>query len=257
MEQQTLAASLFLWGLIVAVVCSFLMSFRQRRNYSIWEYTLYGMAYAFSKYKWRVSVVEGEEHFENLRTGCVIVANHRCSVDPFFVQFAAGRRVHWMVAGEYCRHLLFGPLLTLLQVIPTNRGGVDSKAIKTAIRFCSEGRIVGMFPEGRINRTQQPLLTIRPGAAMVANRANVPLVPIWIEGAPVGPEVWSAIFMPARVRIRVGEPIPAPESIKGDDEVSNQVAARNWVQQAMAKVAVLGGHVGNQVGIAGKDWKDS
>jgi 1-acyl-sn-glycerol-3-phosphate acyltransferase len=256
MGAATLAAVAFLWGLIAAIVLSFVAAYRHREQYSFWEYTLYGLAYAFSRYKWRASVIDGQENFENLQTGCVIVANHRCSVDPFFIQLAAGKRVHWMVAGEYCKHILFGPLLKLLQVIPTNRGGVDSKAIKMAIRFCTEGRFVGMFPEGRINRTNEPLLTVRPGAALVAMRAKVPLVPIWIEGAPSGPEVWSPVLLNARVRIRVGEPILPPNDSE-DAEGSDQSKARTWLQQAMTKVAFMGGYHESSIGMAGKDWKDT
>ena len=256
MPVPTMAATAFLWGLVAAIVLSFVAAYRHRRQYSVWEYTLYGLAYAISRFRWRASVVDGQENFENLKTGCVIVANHRCSVDPFFIQLAAGRRVHWMVAGEYCKHVLFGPLLKLLQVIPTNRGGVDSKAIKMAIRYCSEGRFVGMFPEGRINRTDQPLLTVRPGAALVAMRAKVPLVPIWVEGAPSGPEVWSPVLLSARVRIRVGEPILPPQESE-EREGSDQAAARTWLQQAMTQVAFMGGHQNREIGLAGKDWKDS
>jgi 1-acyl-sn-glycerol-3-phosphate acyltransferase len=139
-------------------------------------------------------------------SGAVLVANHRCSIDPFFVQLIAGRRVHWMVAGEYFKTPLIGRLLRAFEAIPTNRGGIDTKAIKRAIALAASGRFVGMFPEGRINRTQSPLLSIRPGAATVALRAGVPLVPIWIEGAPVGPSVLSPLLKPAKVRVFVGPP---------------------------------------------------
>lgn len=138
--------------------------------------------------------------------GAVLVANHRCSIDPFFVQLIAGRRVHWMVAGEYFQTPLIGGLLRAFEAIPTNRGGIDTKAIKRAIAMAASGRFVGMFPEGRINRTQAPLLSIRPGAATVALRAGVPLIPIWIEGAPVGPSVLSPLLKPAKVRVVVGPP---------------------------------------------------
>lgn len=139
-------------------------------------------------------------------SGAVLVANHRCSIDPFFVQLIAGRRVHWMVAGEYFQTPLIGGLLRAFEAIPTNRGGIDTKAIKRAIAMAASGRFVGMFPEGRINRTQSPLLSIRPGAATVALRAGVPLVPIWIEGAPVGPSIFSPLLKPAKVRVVVGPP---------------------------------------------------
>jgi 1-acyl-sn-glycerol-3-phosphate acyltransferase len=123
------------------------------------------------------------------------------------VQLSAGRRVHWMVAKEYCQNIFFGPLLKTLQVIPTNRSGIDTGATKQAIRLAKEGRLVGMFPEGRLNHTRGPLVSIRPGAALVAVRAGVPMIPLHIAGSPYRREVWSPLFMPARVRITFGQPV--------------------------------------------------
>ena len=41
-----------------------------------------------------------------------------------------------------------------------------------------------MFPEGRINTTRDPLLSVRAGAAMVATKARVPIIPIYIGNSP-------------------------------------------------------------------------
>jgi 1-acyl-sn-glycerol-3-phosphate acyltransferase len=140
--------------------------------------------------------------------GAVLVANHRCSLDPFFIQLAAGRRVHWMVASEYFKHPLFGAVLRLFQAIPTTRSGADNQATKHAVRLASEGRLVGMFPEGRLNRTRQHLISMRPGAILVANKANVPIVPLWIRGAPIADEVWKPVMMPAAVLVNISQPAP-------------------------------------------------
>jgi 1-acyl-sn-glycerol-3-phosphate acyltransferase len=173
-----------------------------------------------------------------------------------------------MVAGEYFRHFLFGPLLRSYQAIPTNRGGMDNAATKRAIELAAEGDFVGMFPEGRINRTDCPLLSIRPGAALVASRAKVPLIPIWIEGAPVGPEVYSALLMPARVRVLIGypneqsstlnltyesAPVAGTESLlKADRQQKN-----DWICQVMEECLRMGGKSNSQITIAGKRWVDS
>ena len=101
-----------------------------------------------------------------------------------------------------------GSFLQALQVIPTNRSGMDNGATKQAIRLAKEGRLVGMFPEGRLNHTAgDPLLAIRPGAALVAMRAGVPLIPLYILGSPYRREVWSPLIMAAHVKITFGEPI--------------------------------------------------
>lgn len=233
---------------------------------------------------------------ERLREGALLVANHRCSLDPFFVQLISGKRVHWMVAGEYFRHALFGPILRSYQAIPTNRGGVDTNATKKAIALARSGRFVGMFPEGRINRSDAPLLTIRPGAAIVATRASVPLIPIWIEGAPRGWAVYSGLFMAAKVKIFVGSPhrpafpdleknshqdadgaansslcqlpegqlsegqLPAGQLSPEGQPLSRTQArdqACKWISDVMQESLTLGGHCDESIGIAGRRWLDN
>jgi len=266
-------------------------------RYSLWERVQYAPVYALARVLWRVEIewrgeLGGEvvaNSFdarnrllgERMSGGAVLVANHRCSVDPFFVQLIGGRRVHWMVAGEYFKHFLFGPVLRSFQAIPTNRGGVDTASTKRAIALAKRGRFVGMFPEGRINRTEGALLTIRPGAAIVAMRASVPLVPIWIEGAPAGWAVYSALFIPAKVRIIVGSPdrfetkiqelgIATNTEVAGNptlehSEPENASFARSqarneavaWVTRVMGTSLTMGGHSPDDVSIAGRKWLDT
>ena len=186
-----------------------------------------------------------------------------------------------MVAGEYFKNKMFGPLLRMYQAIPTNRGGVDTASTKRAIALAKSGRFVGMFPEGRINRSKSPLLSIRPGAAIVALRANVPLVPVWIEGAPPGWAVYSALFVPAKVRIIVGTPDrfdanvqdnanptepeneskPENEAMELGNVSYDRVQSRNdaiaWLSRVMGESLKMGGHSPDEVGIAGRKWLDS
>lgn len=139
-----------------------------------------------------------------------------------------------------------------------------------------------MFPEGRINRTDAPLLTIRPGAALVASKGDVPLVPIWIEGAPVGPEVYSALLMPAKVCVTVGFPVARPaenltapqptldlESAMDPTDTDNAISAEAglnkqsrakhllWIEEAMNASLHLGNRTDKKVHFAGKGWVEN
>ncbi len=113
--------------------------------------------------------------------------------------------------------------------------------MKMAIRLASEGRFVGMFPEGRINRSAKPLLSIRPGAALVAGKANVPLVPMYIEGAPSGWACTALFIHPCHVRIYVGEPVP-----------SGGLEPADWIVKAMEQSLKLGRKTGNAIELAGR-----
>lgn len=244
---QANAAAIFLFSLIALVAIYLVGQVRLRGKYSYWEYFLYSMAYAFARVVWRVKVHAHPSLSEPIEYGAVIVSNHTTSVDPFFIQLAAGRRVHWMVASEYCSHFLFGPFLRVFQVIPTNRGGVDTASTKRAIEMVRQGKWVGMFPEGRLNRSDQPLLPIRPGAGLVALRGGVPLIPVWVSGAPKSPTVWGPVMMRAKVDVYIGEPMPV-QAEEGDE------AFRQGLHNAMLKVCELGGNSQFQVEFAGKQW---
>lgn len=246
-------------------------------RYSVWERLLYAPVYTLARVLWRVEIEWSDGGWkrsqllaDRIRTGALLIANHRCSLDPFFIQLVSGKRVHWMVAGEYFKHPLFGPLLRSYQAIPTNRGGVDTASTKRAIALAKRGGFVGMFPEGRINRSDKPLLSIRPGAAIVAARAGVPLVPIWIEGAPRGWEVYSALFMAAHVKIIVGRPnrfkiqpgsndspLVSEEGLNMNPTTEANLTkeeAIQWITDAMQQSLELGGNAAEGVDIAGRNW---
>ncbi len=213
-------AAIWLCILIVATI-GYAISVARSSDYNFWESALYLPTYLMGRLLWRV-------HFTNqapqeLKAGALLVANHRSSVDPFFVQLAARRRVHWMVAREYCEHPVFGLILRAAQAIPTNRSGMDTAATKAAIRLTKSGRLVGMFPEGRLNHTREPLVSVRSGAAMVAERAGVPIVPLYIAGSPYRREVWSPLIMAARVAITFGDPIfPTKVATEGEADALDE-----------------------------------
>lgn len=184
--------------------------------------------------------------------GGIIVCNHRSSVDPFFVQTSTTRKIHWMVAREFCEHPAFRWFLKNCEVIPVGRGGVDTAAIKAAIRLVSQGGLVGMLPEGRINMTTDLLLPVRPGAALIALKARALVVPCYIQGAPYRRYAWSPLLMPARVEVRFGEPIDLSEfhGREGEEGVLQEAITR--ILQALARLA---GCHDYQPKLAGRNWK--
>src|SRR5262249_58010729 len=97
----------------------------------------------------------------------------------------------------------------------------DTAATKAAIRLAARGELIGMLPEGRINMSEELLLPARPGAALVAIKARVPIVPCYIRGAPYRRYPWSPLLMPACVEVRFGQPL-GPRSVPGaNDETAS------------------------------------
>ena len=184
--------------------------------------------------------------------GAVIVCNHRCPIDPSFIAMLADRMVHWMVAKEYCVHWLMGWFLRACEVIPTNRAGIDTAATKMAIRYAQQGGLVGLFPEGRINTTRQTLLPGRPGAAMIALKARVPVIPCCVAGSPYDGTILGALVTPAKVRLRIGRliDISAYYGRENDREVFERLTTR-----FLKEIAELAGDHHFQPRLAGRFYK--
>lgn len=257
-------------------------------KYTPWERLQYGPVYLMARYLWRVEILQQDPATRQWTTasrliadipellqntseresktepprrgtcshqGAVLVANHRASVDPCFIQLAAGDRVHWMVAGEYFKVPIVGALLRSFQCIPTNRGGVDTASTKKAIELAKKGRFVGMFPEGRINRTDQAWIAVRPGAALVALRARVPLVPMWIEGARMGTSVLSPLFMPAKVRVYLGSAdYWGIEQLDLNDGRSDRQIANEWICRVLGDCVNHASGRCETIQLAGANW---
>jgi 1-acyl-sn-glycerol-3-phosphate acyltransferase len=212
-------------------------------------YLLLGTDYLLLRFLWRATIDRPLPLPAG--RGAVIVANHRSSIDPLLIQMGTNRLVHWMVAREYVFNPALARVFRILQSIPVGRRGVDTAATKLAIRLAQRGGLVGLFPEGRINRGDGILLSGRPGAALIALKANVPVVPCYVEGAPYNGSVMGPFFMPAHVRIHVGDPIDLTpyQNRAGDRGVLKELTTR-----MMQEIAALAGVKNFEPRMAGKVW---
>ena len=222
----------------------------KRTGYTLPQFLLFQLNRGLTQFLWnlrirgRITIPSGQ--------GAVLVCNHRAGVDPAFIVPATRRMTYWMVAREYVEFPPIAWFFRIMEVIPVNRGGVDTKSTKSAIRLASGGGIVGMFIEGRINQTNRLLLPGRPGAAMVALKAKVPVVPCYIAGSPYGGTYYSSFGIRAQVRVKIGQPLDLSPYYgqDGDKEV-----LENLTLQFLREIAQLAGQKDYPVEIAGRTWK--
>lgn len=248
------ATNLLAIGVLVALAASaailFLLWWR-RSPLTLAQTVMWSINYCITRLLWgarvdgTLPVRPGE--------GAVIVANHRSSIDPSFVQICIRRVVYWMVAREYCEAPVIGGLLRVFQVIPVGRGGVDTAATKLAIRLARDGGLVGMFPEGRINETSdQLLLPGRPGAALVALKARVPIIPVYIAGSPYDGTAVGPLLMRAKVRVKIGRSIDLSAYFGREKE---EGVTAEITKRLLLEMARLAGHPDFEPQVAGRRWK--
>ncbi len=115
------------------------------------------------------------------KDGCLLCGNHTRYSDPLFILFALGRREHPYIMGkaELFRIPVLGWILKKAGVISVDRGKSDVKAIKESMRVLKEGSKLLMFPEGTRVKSGEDQ-SAKTGAAMLAVRTGVPLVPVWV-----------------------------------------------------------------------------
>ncbi|MAE61765.1 MAG: hypothetical protein CMJ49_10470 [Planctomycetaceae bacterium] len=136
----------------------------------------------------------------------LIVANHTAGIDPFLIQAAMRRPVHYMMAREYMRWWL-GFFWRAVQPIDVDREADASAALRRTIDMLRQGRIVGIFPEGGLNTGDRA--TMRPwrsGLSMIAKRGRATIVPVWIDGTPQCKTVFGSFFRPSHATVTFGRP---------------------------------------------------
>ena len=112
----------------------------------------------------------------------IIIGNHLSGVDPFALAVPTRRyEIRFIGKRELTKNRLLEWTLRQLHMIPVSRHATDMGAMRACMQVLREGRVLGIFPEG--TRHQPELMhTVESGAAMIALRANVPILPVYIDG---------------------------------------------------------------------------
>lgn len=120
---------------------------------------------------------------ENIpREGGVILAfNHKSNWDPVIAAVTSSRPLRFMAKEELFKNPLFGGLIKKLGAFPIKRGRGDIGAIKGALKILGNGDVMLMFPEGHRIKNNR-IVKAKPGVALIAQMAKVPVVPVNISG---------------------------------------------------------------------------
>ena len=113
--------------------------------------------------------------------GVIVAFNHKSNFDPVMAGLSCKRKLRFMAKEELFKNPLFGALIKALGAFPVRRGKGDIGAIKASLKILGEGKAMLMFPEGhRIKDGRK--VKAKPGVALIAQRAQVPVVPVCISG---------------------------------------------------------------------------
>jgi len=154
--------------------------------------------------------IEGAENEPEMDSGAYIVcSNHISAGDPIWLCISLRRHhPHFMAKAELFKIPILNVLIKALGAYPVERKGADVAAIRNTINMLQSGTWVGMFPQGTRCNGKNPIETkVRSGVGMIAVRANVGVLPIYIDTK----DFKSSLF--GHKRIIIGNPI-STETIK-------------------------------------------
>jgi len=147
----------------------------------------------------------------------ILICNHTSAVDPLLLQVASPRLITWMMAREYYSIRALRWFFDRISIIPVDRSGRDFAATRSAFRDLEAGRILGIFPEGRIIPGRQ-VSAFQTGAALIATKSGAPIFPAALEGSMRDREIVEALFYPARATLTFGPEVkfdPSDSSREG------------------------------------------
>ncbi|MEB3280831.1 MAG: lysophospholipid acyltransferase family protein [Lyngbya sp.] len=141
----------------------------------------------------------------------IIVSNHASDFDPPLLASNMRRPVAFMAKEELFKVPVLKDAIRLYGAYPVKRGSPDRSAIRAALAALEQGWAAGLFlegtrtPDGRIH---SPKL----GAAMIAAKANAPILPVCLWGTQAIVKKGSLLPKPVPVTVRIGELIDPPAS---------------------------------------------
>ena len=151
--------------------------------------------------------VAGREHVPRDRA-VVFCANHQSNVDPPVLYRALHPRLHILYKAELQKLPILGRAFGLGGFVPVDRTSREHSvaAVEQAAQSLRAGNSFLTFPEGTRSRTGA-LLPFKKGGFILAIKAQVPIVPVAVQGGTAAMRRGSAIIRPVMVSVRIGAPI--------------------------------------------------
>jgi 1-acyl-sn-glycerol-3-phosphate acyltransferase len=174
---------------------------------------------------------------ENVPAGRPVVfcCNHQSNIDPPILFRALHPRLHVLFKRELTKLPLLGRAFQIGGFVPIDRRNRDQAmaAIDEAAESLKRGNSFLTFPEGTRSRTGA-LLPFKRGPILMALKAQVPIVPVAIQGATASMRKGSLIVRPTTVTVRIGKPVETRGmDIDDREELAHTVRAR--VEELLAE----------------------
>jgi 1-acyl-sn-glycerol-3-phosphate acyltransferase len=161
------------------------------------------LAFFFARWK-----VIGKENLPKDQP-VLIVCNHLHIADPPMVAASIPLKCKIMGKEDLWQNAWSRFWVSNFGAFPVRRDAIDTEAIRSAERALKQGFSVIMFPEGGRSREAQ-LIQAQPGAALIAGRMHVPLLPVSIAGSEKLRNLMWCFFHHPKITVTIGKPFDLP-----------------------------------------------
>ncbi len=205
---------------------------------SLLDGVLYLIGYGYARGMHDLMVEEEDGAFDDLGGPMIVVSNHTAGVDPILVSAAVPTKICWLMADDM-RVRGMGWFWNWAGVIFIARNRHGRTGLRRARTHLDNGGVIGIFPEGKIERPAKQLHKFAPGVGVLVKRSGARVLPVIIEGTPTeAANAWDSLWTRSNTRIRVMKPIDYKESGMSNAEIAQDLHKRYAEWTGWGEVAI-------------------
>lgn len=176
---------------------------------------------------------EGMQHLPPTG-GLLVTTNHMSWMDTLFLFLTPARKdITALVADKYQKVPVFSWVLNTGGAIWLDRDKADFGAFRMAAEVLKSGTALGIAPEGTRSRNGQ-LQAGKPGAALLALKAKMPIIPVGISGTDAFFSRLGTLRRP-NVTLRFGPVFTLPPL----DRDNRDADLQRMTDEIMCRIAIL------------------
>jgi 1-acyl-sn-glycerol-3-phosphate acyltransferase len=118
--------------------------------------------------------------------------------------------------------------------VALEEGASNQAQLRQLVSVLREGEIVGIFPEGNLQRVDRRLYPLQPGVIMLAKRTGARIVPAWLDGTPRKNHMFWHFAWPSRSSVAFGEPY----------QIDKKADTREALMDLRRRMVALGARIG-------------
>lgn len=169
--------------------------------------------------------IKGKQNLPE-NTAAIICPNHVHALDSAIMVAMNKRKINVLAKEELFKNKFLCFIADLFGIYPVKRDSKSMESIKISLKLLKNKELLMIFPEGTRNGMEKGIKP-KDGAVKLAIKANVPIIPVGIQGE-------FKLFK--QVKANIGEPI-----YYGDykESINNKELLDELTEELMKKIVQL------------------